>query len=103
MANERTLLAYMRTALSLLVAGLAVAASETVTDAPSWLAALGLPLITMAAWVSVSAKRRFVAVQQAMRLGQPLPVPALVLILPWGIASVAAVGLVLMGVALASS
>ena len=103
MANERTLLAYMRTALSLLVAGLAVAASEIVTDAPVWLAALGLPLITMAAVVSLSAKRRFIAVQQAIRLGRPVPMPALALILPWGIASVAALGLVFMGVALASA
>ena len=103
LANERTLLAYMRTALSLLVAGLAVAASETFTRAPTWLAALGLPLLGMGVVVSLSARKRFLAVQRAMRLGEPLQMPPILSILPWGIASVAALGLVLTGMLLASS
>ena len=41
LANERTLLAYERTALGLLVAGLAVAGSRAVADAPPWLSAMG--------------------------------------------------------------
>ena len=103
LANERTVLAYMRTASRFWCAGLAVAASETFTRAPTWLAALGLPLLGMAAVVSVSARERFLTVQRAMRLGEPLRMPPVLSVLPWGIASVAVLGLVLTGIALASS
>ncbi len=95
LANERTLLAYIRTALSLLVGGLAIAASHVVTDAPAWLSALGLPLLALSAAVSMSARERFLATQRAMRLGEPLTMPRVAAILPWGVALVAAVGLVL--------
>ena len=103
LANERTLLAYMRTALSVLVAGLAIAGTRTVTHAPVWLAALGLPLTALGAIVALSAKRRFFAIQRAMSAGEPLSVPPLASTLPWAIALVAAVGVVLASVALASS
>ncbi len=103
LANERTLLAYMRTALSVLVAGLAIAGTHTVTHAPVWLAALGLPLIALGAIVALSAKRRFFAIHRAMSAGEPLSVPPLASTLPWAIAVVAAVGLVLAAVALALS
>ena len=103
LANERTLLAYMRTALSVLVAGLAIAGAHTVTDAPVWLAALGLPLIALGATVALSAKRRFFANHRAMSAGEPLSVPPLASTLPWAIAVIAAVGLVLASFALASS
>ena len=103
LANERTLLAYMRTALSVLVAGLAIAGTHTVTHAPVWLSALGLPLIALGAIVALSAKRRFFAIHRAMSAGEPLSVPPLASTLPWAIAVVAGVGLVLASVALASS
>ena len=103
LANERTLLAYMRTAPSVLVAGLAIAGTGTVTDAPVWLAALGLPLVALCAIVAVSARRRFFAIHRAMSAGEPLSVPPLASTLPWAIAVVAALGLVLASVALASS
>ncbi len=102
LANERTLLAYIRTSLSLLVGGLAIAASHAVTDTPSWLAALGLPLIALSAGVSLSARERFFATQRAMRLGEPLPMPRVATLLPWGVAMVAAVALVLGAVVVAS-
>lgn len=95
LANERTLLAYVRTALSLLVGGLAIAASHAVTEAPAWLSALGLPLIALSAAVAMSARERFFATQRAMRLGEPLTMPRVASILPWGVALVAVVGLVL--------
>lgn len=103
LANERTLLAYVRTALSFLVAGLAIAGTRTLTEAPAWLAALGLPLIALGAFVALAARKRFFATQRAMRMGEPLTVPAIASTLPWAVASVAAVGLVLAAVALASS
>lgn len=103
LANERTLLAYVRTALSLLVAGLAIAASHTVTEAPAWLAALGLPLIALGAGVSLSAGHRYFAVQRAMRLSQPLALPRIATMLPWGVAMVAAGGFVVATIAITSS
>jgi putative membrane protein len=103
LANERTLLAYIRTALSLLVAGLAVAASHTVIEAPAWLAALGLPLIALSAAVALAAGRRFLAVQRAMRLGEPLALPRIATMLPWGVAMVALGGFVMAAIAITSS
>ena len=70
------------------------------TDAPVWLAALGLPLIGLGAAVALWARRRFFATQRAMRLGEPLTVPTSAVVLPLGIAVVAVVGLVLAAVAL---
>lgn len=95
LANERTLLAYNRTALALVVAGMAVAGSHAVADAPAWLAAVGLPLIVLGAVLAYSSRGRFLEAQHAMRTGAPLPPPATAALLPYGIAVVAvlAVGL----------
>lgn len=101
LANERTLLAYVRTALALLVGGLAIAGSHAVTDTPAWLSALGLPLMALSVVVSLTARERFFDSQRAMRLGEPLPVPRIASILPWGIATVAAVALILGAVVVA--
>lgn len=75
LANERTFLAYQRTALGLLVAGLAASGSQALADAPLWLAALGIPLIVLAGAVGVEGHRRFVTTQAAMRTGEPLDPP----------------------------
>jgi putative membrane protein len=93
LANERTLLAYNRTALALIVAGMAVSGSRSVAETPRWFATVGLPLIALGGLVAVSSRRRFRAVQRAMRQGRPLPVPSVVSTLPWGIAAVAVAGL----------
>lgn len=95
LANERTLLAYERTSVGLLVAGLAVAGSHSVADAPAWLAAIGLPLIALGGCVALLGRRRFVRAQHAMRTGAPLPAPTVAVLLPLGVAVVAAAGLVL--------
>ena len=94
LANERTLLAYQRTALGLLVAGLAVVGSRSVAEAPLWLSAIGLPLIVLGAAVGLEGRRRFLSAQKAMRTGEPLDAPAVAVFLPWGIAAVAALCLV---------
>lgn len=103
LANERTLLAYERTALGLLVSGLAVVGSRAVAEAPRWFAAMGLPLIVLGAAAALEGRRRFVSAQRAMRTGEPLDAPAVAGFLPWGIAAVATVGLVAALVELASS
>lgn len=103
LANERTLLAYQRTALGLLVAGLAVVGSRTVAEAPRWFSAIGVPLIVLGAAVGMEGRRRFVSAQKAMRTGEPLAAPAVAAFLPWGIAAVAALCVVAGVVELASS
>lgn len=92
LANERTLLAYERTALGLVVAGLAVAGSRAFADAPLWLSAMGLPLIVLGGAVGLEGRRRFLTTQKAMRSGAPLGAPAVAAFLPWAIAAIAAVG-----------
>ena len=95
LANERTFLAYERTALGLVVAGFAVAGSHAFADTPAWLAIIGLPLIILGGAVGLEGRTRFLAAQRAMRAGEPLHAPRTATFLPWGIAVVAAIGLVL--------
>jgi putative membrane protein len=103
LANERTLLAYSRTALGLVVAGLAIVGSQTAADIPTWLAVLGVPVIALGCVVAVAGRRRFFAAQRAMRLGEPLPLPTIASLLPAGIVVVGTVTIVLAVVALATS
>lgn len=103
LANERTLLAYERTAVGLLVAGLAVAGSRAVAEAPLWLAATGIPFVVLGGAVGLEGRRRFLTAQRSMRTGQPLGAPAAATFLPWGIAAVAVVGAVAAAVLLATS
>lgn len=94
LANERTLLAYLRTSLAFLVAGLAVAGSYSATDAPAWLAMLGLPLIGVGTVLGATSHARYVAAQRAMRQGAPLPPPVIVRYIPAAVAAVGAISLV---------
>ena len=103
LANERTFLAYERTALGLVVAGFAVAGSHAFTDTPAWVAVIGLPLIILGAAVGLEGRTRFLAAQRAMRNGEPLRAPSAATFLPWGIAAVAVIGFVLAVVQLADS
>ena len=103
LANERTLLAYSRTALAFIVAGLAIAGSRSVADTSIWFAALGLPLIVVGGVVALGGRRRFLATQRAMRTGMPLGAPVVAAILPIAIAVIAVVGLIIATVAALSS
>lgn len=92
LANERTMLAYTRTALGFVVTGLAVAGSHRVADAPLWLAAVGIPIIAIGAMFGFSGRHRFAKTQRAMRMGEPLPPPTSALLLPLGIGVVGFIG-----------
>ncbi len=90
-ANERTFLAWNRTSLALIAAGLAV-----VSFLPefkwSWGArAVGVPLIALGALLSFTSFRRWEANEAAMRLGAPLPASNLPKLLAIGIALASAV------------
>ena len=72
LANERTYLAWVRTALALVVAGLLAAkAIEFHHEAWRWIVAL--PPMLAGGVMSVEARRRWTAYERAMRAGDPLP------------------------------
>ena len=73
-ANERTFLAWSRTALALVVAGLGVVQLLPPFPGVPWgRRVLGVPLIVFGAVVAVVAYREWVSNQRALRLAQPLP------------------------------
>jgi inner membrane protein YidH len=73
-ANERTFLAWSRTALALVVAGLGVVQLLPPFPGVPWgRHALGLPLIVFGAVVAVAAYGEWIRSQRALRLGRPLP------------------------------
>jgi putative membrane protein len=73
-ANERTFLAWSRTALALVVAGLGIIQLLPPFPGVPWgRHLLGVPLIMFGAIVALSAYGEWVRNQRAMRLGEPLP------------------------------
>jgi len=73
-ANERTFLAWSRTALALVVAGLGVIQLLPPFPGVPWgRHVLGVPLIVFGAVVAVTAYREWTKSQWAMRHEQPLP------------------------------
>ena len=73
-ANERTFLAWSRTSLALVVAGLGVVQLLPPFPRVPWgRHVLGVPLIVFGAVVAVVSYNEWVRCQRAMRLNQPLP------------------------------
>lgn len=73
-ANERTFLAWSRTALALVVAGLGVVQLLPPFPGVPWgRRVLGVPLIVFGGVVAVTAYGEWVRSQRALRHGQPLP------------------------------
>jgi putative membrane protein len=94
-ANERTFLAWNRTALALIATG--VAATQLL---PSFHVAegrriLGLPLVALGALVAATSFLHWRANERAMRRGQPLPLSPMPLVLCGGIIVVAVIAVVL--------
>jgi putative membrane protein len=73
LANERTFLAWIRTALALLAAGVAVRSVAEPFDVSGARTALAVAAIVLSAVSVVLAYRRWTGVQAAMRRGLPLP------------------------------
>ena len=98
-ANERTFLAWSRTALALVVAGLAIVQLlPPFPGVPAGRHLLGVPLIVLGAVLAVAAYVEWVRNQRALRRGDAMPLS----IMPWilaatitGIAIIAAVVLLL--------
>ena len=102
-ANERTFLAWSRTALALVVAGLAIAQLLPPFPGVPWgRGLLAVPLIVLGAVLSVAGYVEWGRNQRALRGGKPLPRSILPRILTVSIAvmAAAAAGLVLLSAAL---
>jgi putative membrane protein len=83
-ANERTFLAWSRTALALVVAGLGIVQLlPPFPGVPVGRHLLGVPLIILGAALAVVAYAEWLRNQRALRLGRPLPHS----VLPWLLAA----------------
>lgn len=73
LAAERTYLAYLRTGLALTAAGVAVAAALPQAGAATLRRVIGVVLVLTGAAVCAEGRRRWRAVERAMRRNEPLP------------------------------
>lgn len=91
LANERTFLAWMRTALALVAGGIAVEAFTDDLFPASMRTALAVALLVLAALLSTGAAVRWLRVERSMRHQTPLPLPLIAPLLGAGSGFVAAV------------
>ena len=98
-ANERTYLAWIRTALGLIAAGLAVITLLPPFHGIRWgRHVIGIPLIVLGGAIAVLSYREWVANQRALRRDQPLPqswLPAVLAVTITAVGLIAAVLVVL--------
>jgi putative membrane protein len=90
-ANERTFLAWNRTALALIATGVAATQLLPKLQVEWGRRLLGLPLIALGAVVAAESLRQWRANQSAMRRGEPLPRSWMPLVLTIGIVAIGAV------------
>lgn len=89
LANERTFLAWVRTALALIAAGAAVTGLLPQLGEEGARAGLGLALLLLGTAVAAGSYRRWEATERALRLGTSLPPTALTRLVSIGIVLVA--------------
>lgn len=92
LANERTFLAWVRTALALAAGGLA--AIHLLPDALGS-EALGIALLALGFFTAATSYRRWYRSEVAMRLGQPVPASRLPQLVAYAIAAFAVVAVIL--------
>jgi putative membrane protein len=90
-ANERTFLAWNRTSLALVTAGLAITQLLPPFDFPGGRRLIGLPLIALGTMTAFLSYRHWLANERAMRAKQPLPASPLPRLLAVVVAASAAV------------
>lgn len=94
-ANERTFLAWNRTALALIATGVAATQLLPQFELGFGRRLLGLPLIALGAFVAVASYRHWQTCQEAMRRGDPIPHSGIPTVLAGGIAVMAVIAVVL--------
>jgi putative membrane protein len=93
-ANERTFLAWIRTALAMMAAGIALETFGPDFEI-AWLRpALAGLLVLIGVVISGSSFRRWLNAERALRTNQPLPAPRLAPLLAYGVAVVAVASVV---------
>lgn len=95
LANERTFLAWIRTALALAAGGLA---AVTILDGFTGEEFLGIGLLALSFATAATSYRRWALNERAMRLDQPLPSSRLPLLMALGVALVAIIAAVLFAI-----
>jgi putative membrane protein len=93
-ANERTFLAWNRTAMALIATGLAIVSLLPKFHLTTGRRLIGVPLIALGAVLSALSYRRWDANERAMRTGEPLPASNLTLVLSVGISIAAVIAVV---------
>ena len=94
-ANERTFLAWNRTALALVTAGLAITQLLPAFDLPGGRRLIGLPLIALGTLTSFLSYRHWLDNERAMREGKPLPASPLPRVLAMVVGASAGIAFVL--------
>jgi len=94
-ANERTFLAWIRTSLALITAGLVVTQLLPAFKVAGGRRIVGLPLIGLGIILAVQSYRQWDANEHAMRRRRPLPRSWLPVLLAVGVALVAVAALIL--------
>jgi putative membrane protein len=94
-ANERTFLAWNRTALALIATGIAATQLLPSFHVAGGRRILGLPLVVLGAWVAGASLRHWRANENAMRRGEPLPRSPMPFILAVGIVVIGLIGAIL--------
>ena len=97
-ANERTFLAWNRTALALIATGVAATQLLPEFNIHGGRRLLGIPLIALGALVAFTSFRQWQLNERAMRRRQPLPRSHMALVLSIGIGAIAMVAIVLVAV-----
>lgn len=98
LANERTFLAWLRTALALMAAGVAVAQLVPEFGFAGTRRSVGIVLAGFGIWVAAAAIGRWRGVQRAMEAGEELPRTRVPLLLGTALALLGAVVAVLLAV-----
>lgn len=96
LANERTYLAWLRTSLGLVAAGIAVVRLLPPFGFPGARQITGLVLVAVGVYVAATAHRRWRKIEEAVRLGRPIPPPTVAWVMAVTIAIVGTVIIVLL-------
>ncbi|MEP6856114.1 MAG: DUF202 domain-containing protein [Pedococcus sp.] len=95
LANERTALAWMRTALALVGGGVAIVSLASLSNLPAWAALVGAAACIGGAALAVRAVRAWAKIERALRLREPLPAPGALVALAGGVVVLGLLTLVL--------
>lgn len=93
LANERTFLAWIRTALALIAGGIGLALADDLVEGPLR-PVLAVGFAATGALVAALAFRRWLRTERALRRAETLPPPALAPVMAYGLATTAIVLLV---------